>query len=418
MEAAYGTEIPQYDTTGTSTMHPLGNGGYEICIQGSSRKELVAYAESLSKEGFLLYSTKSISAGSESSEDNLFYTYVGKDVNLYLSWNPGLETARVIMTPKELLPSKNIPQVSAKDNVTENVTQMQLDGVGMLYVVQLIDGSFIVIDGGTNTYDSDKERLYDYLCEKTTDTIPVIACWMFTHPDPDHIGLAERFIKNYAGLVQIKSFAYNFADESFTTNGTQDDAAIIESISRLETNMETYYPHALRYNIHAGQSYYFKGVEIEILQTEEELFPNVGATWNDTSATWRMKFHTGQTALFLGDSMAVFCQQLEDTYGDYMKSDILQLAHHGLIGGDLELYQFINPDICFWSTTEERFNGTDSGYTHQYCLGEGGCTYNAYLRDDAIKQRIHYHNGHMGVVNLKDDGTTEAEKAYIMTTTE
>lgn len=409
MEAAYGTEIPQYDTTGTSTIHPLGNGGYEICIQGSSLEELVAYVESLEKAGFLLYSAKSISAGSKSSEDNIFYTYVGKDVNLYLSWNPGLETARVIMTPEELLPSKNIPQVSAKDNVTASVTQMQLDGVGMLYVVQLVDGSFIVIDGGTNTYDSDKERLYNYLCEKTTDTIPVIACWMLTHPDPDHIGMAERFIKNYAGLVQIKAFAYNFADESFTTNGTQDDAAILESIVRLESNMETYYPHALRYNIHAGQSYYYKGVEIEILQTEEELFPNVGATWNDTSATWRMKFHTGQTALFLGDSMAVLCQQLEETYGDYMKSDMLQLAHHGLIGGDLELYKYINPNICFWSTTEERFNGTYSGYDHQYCLGEGGCTYNAYLRDESIKKRIHYHNGQMGVVNLKADGTTEAE---------
>lgn len=418
MEAAYGTEIPQYDTTGTSTTHSLGKGGYEICIQESSRKELVAYVESLEEAGFLLYSTKSISAGSEKSENNLFYTYVGKNVNLYLSWNPGLRIARVIMTPKEILPSKNIPQVSAEDNVTASVTQMQLDGVGMLYVVQLVDGSFIVIDGGTNAYDSDKERLYNYLCENTTDTIPVITCWMLTHPDPDHIGLAEKFLYNYAGLVKIKAFAYNFADKLFTTNGTQDDAAIIESITRLESNMETYYPHALQYSIHAGQSYYYKGVEIEILQTEEELFPNVGATWNDTSATWQMKFYTGQTAMFLGDSTHVLSQQLEDTYGDYVKCDILQLAHHGLIGGDLELYQYIDPDVCFWSTTEERFNGTYSEYDYQYCLGEGGCTYNAYLRDETIKKRIHYNNGHMGGVNLKDDGTIEAQEAYVLKTTE
>jgi len=369
-----------------------------------------------------LHTAKTLPSGSANTEDNIFYTYVGQDRNIYLSWNPGLETARVIVTPEELLPSQDIPEITADDNVTASVTQMQFDGVGMLYVVQLVDGSFIIIDGGTNTYESDKERLYNYLCEKTTDTIPVIACWMYTHPDPDHIGLATTFLKNYAGRVQIQSFAYNFAREDYTSD-SQDDAAIINNIATLESNMATYYPQALKYNIHAGQSYYFKGVEIEILQTEEELAPNVGATWNDTSAAWRMKFHGGQTVLFLGDSMQVLTQQLEDTYGDYLKSDVLQLAHHGLIGGDLELYQYIDPDICFWSTDEERFNGTYTGYNYKYCLGEGGCVYNAYLRNISIegyeqyefekgRVRTHYHNGHMGVVNLNNDGTIDALEPY------
>ena len=42
---------------------------------------------------------------------------------------------------------------------------------------------------------------------------------------------------------------------------------------------------------------------------------------------------------------------------------------------------------------EAKFNGTYTGYRYKYCLGEGGCDYNAYIRDDSIKKREHYHNG-------------------------
>ena len=82
---------------------------------------------------------------------------------------------------------------------------------------------------------------------------------------------------------------------------------------------------------------------------------------------------------------------MELRYGDYVKSDILQLTHHRLIGGDKRLYQCIDPSICFWSTSKERFLGNKPNQRYQWCLGEGGCDYNAFLRDEKIKKRTHYH---------------------------
>ena len=81
------------------------------------------------------------------------------------------------------------------------------------------------------------------------------------------------------------------------------------------------------------------------------------------------------------------------TYGDYLKSDVLQVTHHGLIGGDKELYELINPEICFWPINEERFLGLTPNQRYQWCLGEGGCDYNKYLRDENIRIREHYHFG-------------------------
>jgi beta-lactamase superfamily II metal-dependent hydrolase len=80
-------------------------------------------------------------------------------------------------------------------------------------------------------------------------------------------------------------------------------------------------------------------------------------SYNGTSAAWRVTFDDGTAFLVLGDCDNYACREIAAMYGDYVKSDILQVTHHGLMGGDKTLYQFIDPQICFWATPEERFLG-------------------------------------------------------------
>ena len=64
-------------------------------------------------------------------------------------------------------------------------------------------------------------------------------------------------------------------------------------------------------------------------------------------------------------------------YGKAMKSDILQVTHHGANGGYLPLYRLIDPDICFWTCSDYAF------YTNPQQLGiVEECDFNAFLRDD------------------------------------
>lgn len=397
---AYETEIPTYNTSGglARPVYAEGNGGYQVCIQGTNREEFDAYVSVLEEEGFTIHSKKEISAGSEIADKNVFYTFKGKGIHIYLTWNPGLGFTRMIISPEEILPSAEKPKVESSDTVVPSVTQMQMDGVGMQYVTQLPDGKYIVVDGGEYTME-DMFRLHDFLVDNTPKgQKPTIACWFFTHEHPDHIELSKQFIPKYNGEIELESVAYRFPSEEFVSTDSSNDASAVAKYKELIQIIETYYPDAIHYQLHAGQSYYYKGLEIEILQTTEEFYPNLPTSWNDTSIAFRMKFDSGKTVMFLGDSMKVLCQLLEDTYGDYMKSDVLQLAHHGLLGGYLELYQHIDPDVCFWSTTEDRFNGNDKSHTYKYCLGEGGCDFNAYLRDTSIKKRTHYHNGQMSTL--------------------
>jgi len=385
--------IPEYETVEGRMLEPysVGGGGYQLCIQNTTAQECKKYALLLEKAGFEKYSETYLPAGMGREQcPNLFYVYTTDKLHVFLSWNTALSTTRIVYTNAEPLPSLEKAVLDKQDTIIPSITQMQIE-TGMSYVIQLRDGSFIVIDGGTYVC-SDAQRLYEFMVARTSEgQKPVVAAWMFTHSDPDHIQMPTNFISEYAGRIEIKAFAYNFPDFSIMST-KQDDLAMQRSIKKLDDNIREYCPEAILYTLHTGQSYYFKGVEIEILLTQEDAYPIIPSVYNDTTAAWRMKFDNGQSFMVLGDCTHQLSKQLAATYGEYLKSDILQLAHHGLIGGDKQLYQLIDPEVCFWATFEDRFLGKYSRDKYQWCLGESICDYNAWIRDESIRVREHYHN--------------------------
>ena len=392
MTQVYAGILPKYETIEGQELklHSVGKGGYQVCIQNTTVQECKKYAQLLEKVGFQKYSETMMPAGAGwESHPNLFYVYTTEELHVFLSWNTALNTSRIVYTYAEPLPSLEKVSLEERDIIVPSVTQMQIE-IGMSYVIQLPDASFIVIDGGTYV-QSDAERLYDFMADRSRGQIPVIAAWMYTHSDPDHIELATEFIRQYKEAVEIKAFAYNFPDYEIMTT-KQNDLAMKAAVAVLEKNIKEYYPKAVTYTLHTGQTYYFKGVKVEILLTEEDIYPMVPSVYNDTTAVWRMIFDNGKSFMVLGDCTHQLSKQLAATYGYYLKSDILQLAHHGLIGGDKELYQMIDPQVCFWATFEDRFNGKYSKDKYQWCLGESICDYNAWIRDESVRIREHYHN--------------------------
>ena len=385
-------DIPKYETI-AGNMFPVGStrNGLQICIQNTTEEECRNYAHTLEEAGFKQYAVNEVSAGSEKDYNkNLFYTYIRKDAFVFLSWNASIITTRIVVEPPQPLPATVKPVLSKKDIRIPTVTQMQLAS-GMSYVTQLPDGSFLIMDGG-NYKSEDAQCLYEFLVDHSKEgNKPVIAAWMFTHPHHDHISLAAEFIREYAAHVDIKAFAYQFQDPDWMNTSIEREAEK-QGVTRLENAITECCSGAEIYTLHTGQKYYFKGLEIEILCTGDDIYPAVPLTYNDVSAAWRMKFDNGKTVMILGDCMQRECRQLAHTYDDYLKSDILQVTHHGLIGGDKKLYQLIDPEICFWPTRENRFDGTAGGQKYQWCLGEGGCDYNAWIRDPKIRVRKYYHN--------------------------
>lgn len=439
-------KLPRFATE-NGVLCPLyftGNFGYSQAIINSNKAEYEAHLQKLLDMGYTQYSARTVSAGSDKpDEENIYHTLVSEKTNIYMEWLGNLDTVNVMIAPKEALPSLEKPSLTSADNVPVTVAQMQLSlntMGGMSYVYQLADGKFILVDGGVS-HQLNSDILMNYLQEKAAAAgmdKPVVAMWLFSHAHQDHIGLANNGFLERAkneGVV-IESFGFNFVDQKYMSDKHTSE------IKALKKQFQMYFPDATVYNVHAGQVFYFKGLEMEILVTQEELYPHItpsaagGSTQNSACVAWRVTMtETGKTVIFLADNTPKTNEQMAKIYRDYLKSDVMQTAHHGLSGAEITCYKMIDPDICLWPSPYDRFMGNYGGKLfgntldqHQWGLGfsfvlnekgqpidaEGNPTddpalaqkkpvtsdaANIWLLDESIKDRYDLHNSETAIVS-------------------
>ena len=166
----------------------------------------------------------------------------------------------------------------------------------------------------------------------------------------------------------------------------------------------------------AGETRRFADVSIQVLITADEKYPGgLIYTHNSRSAVIRATFtqdtyntSDDKTALLFGDSGGDSrCKWMMTRYGSQiLKSDVMQVIHHGLAGGYLPIYQVVDPEIVLWPTPQSRFEGKwDSDSDGEYDDEYQWCTtadFNAWLRDDSIRERQHHANGYTTVIDMSD----------------
>ena len=365
-------------------------------IDNTTAEECIAYTKALENNGYTLYEANEIPA---STDKNLFYIYKCDNCVLSMFWIATYNRLYIATSATETLPiAKRFADITDYETNPE-VVQLKLSQ-GYVWAIKMRDSSIVLIDGDLRD-DKDTTELYNYLKENAKPDKKVrIDLWIFTHPDVDHISLTPEFLKDYGDKVEISAFAYQFLDSDKAQYTYIAPEIIQKDIVKLEENISKYCPNTPVYSLHAGQKFYYSGAEIEILFTADILYPLSYRSANDASAALRVSFENGKKAIFLGDCMKESCEELANIYGDYLKSHIMQVTHHGLLGGELGLYKLVNPEFCLWSTSESRFSGTFEAEAYHYCLGEGGCDYNAWLRDDSIRKREHYHLGETAVIQI------------------
>ena len=327
--------------------------------------------------------------------------------------------------------SDPIPDPSPK---LANTTLAQLELVGdggMSYVIQLRNGKFIVIDGGLDV-TAHKRTLASYLDEHKPDAHekPVIACWLITHLDGDHFNAMYGFLSNpdYRNKVTVEAMAYTFPDEDdFKILGNENSsdkqykqeaiASLKEKLAKWNNTIKPLLlamnPNTEFWDMTTGDVRFFSDVKLQVLMTAQEKVPEIVASHNQRSAVVKFTFtqNTVQTTddktfMMLGDNGGGGAgpggddkrnQWLLDNYSaEELKSDVMQVIHHGLKGGYLPLYQAVDPDICLWPAPMDRFYGWyDPDGDGNYAEHEQWCTdadFNKWLRNDTIKERKHYHH--------------------------
>jgi hypothetical protein len=83
----------------------------------------------------------------------------------------------------------------------------------------------------------------------------------------------------------------------------------------------------------------------------------------------------GKSFMVFGDCTAVVNDQMVALFGNYLKSDIIQITHHGVGGATLSSVKPVDADICFWAVKEDTYLNDErstKGDAHEWLRATSG----------------------------------------------
>lgn len=196
------------------------------------------------------------------------------------------------------------------------------------------NGTLAVIDGG---WDIDAPHLTEVLRSKGGH----VSGWFITHPHSDHAGALIEILKNPDSQITIDHVYYSLADQSWYEAVEPFRADFVES---LRSALALLPPEKL----HPVQ----KGEEIELGLIKAAVLNNpylLNVTSVNNSSVAYKFFLNNVSILVLGDMGPEAGQLLmaEHTPNE-LKSDIVQMSHHGQYGVSRQVYEIIKPQIALW----------------------------------------------------------------------
>lgn len=398
---------PVYQTEGGEILdvYSCGDGDSEILITGTNAAELSAYLSELTASGYALRSDYSF-------DGCTFAEYRDNAHSLHLSYTPKNEAVRLVFGEIPTVDPLCVEPI-AELRVEPQLTMMTIR-MGLSIVIRTEDGGFIVLDGGYRS-EEDMIELRRYLYDNNPHGgKPIIHAWMISHTHVDHMLLATDFLDRFHDDIDLRATVFNFTDFSLPM-GYDNPTSEKVRVDRYLKLLETHFPNRRHYRCHTGEVMRFPGLEIRTLATHEDNYPNPLDHFNQASCAWKLTFASGKTVMLMGDTWRAVCKQMSEVYSaELLKCDVLQVTHHGLYGGNLELYQKIDPDICLWATPKANFIGqrttpNEPDYTKvdQPCVGYDAAgnpvaAYNRWLRDESVRVRTHYcYDGAHTVLSMK-----------------
>ena len=269
------------------------------------------------------------------------------------------------------------------------------------YVIKTQSGKLIVIDGGIDGEGKDRAP---YMPAALRAIAGVgegeyfeVEAWFLSHAHKDHIYELSKMMRDYTADSNYKINNIYFDFPEFGSAEYAGQNADME-ISQIKENINKY-GEVIGATVKEGSTYYddlngavinkdavanglsfeIDGVKIDVLQTWD---PADGTSnLNDTSIV--LRFHIGeQTVLFLNDLGSIGGRRLLATYGDKLKSDIVQMAHHGQAGVNKDVYDAIDADVHLWPTPIWVWNNANHTYqideVREWLYGETFLTASEY----------------------------------------
>lgn len=222
------------------------------------------------------------------------------------------------------------------------------DTINTSFVFECEEGLF-VIDGG---FPSESEYMYEYL--RTLGG--KVRVWFFTHPHDDHVGCFLELMRAH-GDISVEEVYHCFPSKEFSVSfePRQSRMTAEELYDRFKCVIEERGINEKA--VAEGEVYSFGELNLRVLRTADEAI-TVNPI-NNSSTVYRFEIN-GKSLLFLGDlGVEGGKQLLERADPSLLRSDYVQMAHHGQQGVSKEVYEAISPRYTFWCTPTWLWDNVD-----------------------------------------------------------
>ena len=394
--------LPDYSDLTLTASEDVGQNSVEYYYSGKgvTAENYEDYCAKLTAAGFELYTENTI-------EGSIYRTYVSekKRAMLHVTYaafthakTQGItlykKAIRIVSSPTGIKPlaqtrlieKEAFNPVQTFEKITDTrITAMQfqkdIGNFGNAYIITLEDGSFIILDGGSSVEGAlDHHRLYRVLCDlyylahgyapNDTNHRIKLAAWYLSHDHGDHTNNFIQFAATYGEKIDAERMIANLCSESETYNSYNPETKALDRLTTITSQFKT---HMAYYKVHTGWKFYIRNVEFEVLFTHEDLCPERLDNFNESSTAVRMTIYNTDgkgnrqgiptTVLWLGDLQKKGSQFLRSAYGNYLQSDMCQVAHHGYNGCEKDLYWLVQPTCLWWPANYDEVTGWQTSET-------------------------------------------------------
>ncbi|MGN0157993.1 MAG: ComEC/Rec2 family competence protein [Brotaphodocola sp.] len=244
------------------------------------------------------------------------------------------------------------PQESILGGASLTMLNSQSDSQILSAIIQTSQGSLIVVDGGLGADG-------DYLKSQIQARGGHVSAWLITHPHGDHVGALYKILQDEAAGISsgitIDGIYYSFASRDWYTLHDKDEVTMAHSIIGTFEGL----PQSMLHTVSKGQTIQVDDVTILVMNDRYELASDKG---NNAGIVYKV-YVNGKSILFLGDMAEEGGRRLlADVGAEALKSDMVQMAHHGQNGVDESVYQAIDPAICLWPTPKWLWENSGNRY--------------------------------------------------------
>lgn len=219
----------------------------------------------------------------------------------------------------------------------------------MFYTITDGVGHLIVVDGG---WVDDAQEVREVLAAEGNH----VDAWILTHPHQDHIGAFMEIYDNPNGIVIDKIYAVDMAPiELCKENASWDAYGSYEHFLEMDIPQLEY--------VHTSDRWEVGKLKVEVLSAYEDKVDELSKDLvNDGSMIFRI---TGEkeNMLFCADVGKSLSNYLVEKYGESLKSDYLQMGHHGNGGLKEDFYRRVSPKIAFFDAPNWLFYDETGNYT-------------------------------------------------------